>query len=820
MACTAGAVCGPAAAQDPAHIAAASRAAEAEALVPETPEEKFTLKRLSVDDLETFKPAQNGRSAIERAYSRRIIDDLAQFGYDLFNDAAKEPSQEPSIPAGAVQDDYILSAGDRIDMVIRGQENTRQSFTVDNQGLLVIDNFTPLAAAGQSLGTIRAALEQEAALMHNTQVFVSLAAVRQIHVLVVGHVIRPGSQTLTAFHTTLDALRAAGGIEKTGSLRQVKLVRRGRSVTVDLYDTLMGDSTNADTPLQDGDRIIVPPLGATIAAGGTLKRPGIYELDTDETLTLEQVLSLSGGVLTPGDTRFVKLAVTARGEETVQDIDTPGVPMFGDGSILMVMQAETARGSDVTLSGHTRRPGTHDLRKAQNLGDLIGEDGALGSDIYPLIGVIERRDAQQFATELIEFSPLQVVHGLFDRRLQEGDKVHLFSAGQIHALEKNPVTPEGGDTILHEASYKAEIEKGEAGETIADPVLASFLRERAAFVRGAVRRPGAYPVADGTMLDSVLAIAGGTTLEANTSKIEVTSRLQGEGHQQHGRSGTRRINVNFRTDDPGDILIGPGDTVRVNQKFHRIEDQSVTVIGEVNHPGRYDLMPGDTVLSLMERAGGLTEQAYAPGAIFSRASERRREESRYKAQARDLEMKLAASLQQTDDDKKPDLAQIQAVQTLISQLDDAEPVGRITVEADPAALTANPDQNMLLEAGDRVYIPKRPLNVRVSGEVLSPAALQFRQGKEAEDYIRESGGLTYFADGDRSFVMYPDGSARPLRVSSWQHESSMIPPGSTIVVPRDPKPYDFLEGAERISQILANLAVSGLYLEALSDDED
>ena len=243
------------------------------------------------------------------------------------------------------------------------------------------------------------------------------------------------------------------------------------------------------------------------------------------------------------------------------------------------------------------------------------------------------------------------------------------------------------------------------------------------------------------------------------------------------------------------------------------------IIGEVNHPGRYDLMPSDTLSKLVERAGGLTADSYPDGAIFSRATERTREESRYKAQAQDLSMKLAASLQQVDDDKKPDMGQVQTTESLIAQLRNAKAVGRITVEADPASLQANPEQDILLETGDKIFIPKRPLTVRVAGEVLSPASLQFRKGKDPGEYIREAGGTTYYADRDRAFVVYPDGSAQPLNVNMWNHQSTFIPPGSTIIVPRDPKPFNFLESAERISQMLANLAISGLYIEAIGDDD-
>ena len=368
------------------------------------------LKRLSLADLHAMTTPTGALSPLEGAYAARTVDDLPQFGYDLF-DGAKKPDTA-TLPAGTVQDDYILSAGDKIDIVVRGQENTRKSYTVDHQGLLVIDNFTPIAAAGQTLGTLRAALEQEATLMHNTQIFVSLSGVRQINVLVVGHVPTPGRQMMTAFNTVLDAQSAAGGVQKTGSLRRVKLVRGGESTFIDLYSVLMQDTANADMTLKEGDRIIVPPHGPSVAISGNVKRPGIYEIRRNEKLSLSEMLGLAGGVLTPGSNRYMKLELTAQGRETVQDVQAQNTRVFGDGAILSVAQAQAKRSSDVTLSGATRAPGAHDLGQAQSLTALITDERVLGPDIYPLIGVIERSDPSQMAKQYIEFSPRLVVRGI------------------------------------------------------------------------------------------------------------------------------------------------------------------------------------------------------------------------------------------------------------------------------------------------------------------------------------------------------------------------------------------------------------------------
>jgi protein involved in polysaccharide export with SLBB domain len=156
---------------------------------------------------------------------------------------------------------------------------------------------------------------------------------------------------------------------------------------------------------------------------------------------------------------------------------------------------------------------------------------------------------------------------------------------------------------------------------------------------------------------------------------------------------------------------------------------------------------------------------------------------------------------------------------LAQELKDVEAVGRITVEASPDSLLANPELDILLEPGDRIHLPKRPYNVRVRGEVLSPANLQFRSGKDPRDYIMEAGGYTHFADKNRTFVVYPDGSAQPLQVSSWNYKPAMIPPGATIIVPRDPKPFDFMQTAKDVSQILSNLAITGIVVDDIQDND-
>ncbi len=817
--------------QSDAHSAAQESDDERPQRIRKTPQKKAAaMKPLTPDDyallmaqqmpLPTSAIREDSPSPIEEMYSRRILDPIRQFGYDLFGTpgAAQTNAAEQSLPAGAVQDHFVLGIGDKLNVVFRGQRRDQGIYSITSDGLLVINDLPPVPAAGRTIEQVRQALEMNASEMYNTSVHVALESVRQVNVLVAGHVRKPGRKNLTVFHTVLDALMQSEGVQKTGSLRQIRLVRDGRSHVIDLYGLMVYGNAGMDLTLRDGDRIMVPPTGPTVAITGGVKRPGIFELrpalrgmhhrpeDSGEKLSLQEALDLAGGLLSPGNNRFIRLEMTNDGRERTDELDAPFAPALGDGSILVVERANEKRTETVELAGHTRQPGIHALAKAGSLSALLSDPRVLGPDIYPLIGVIERHNSRTLTTQMIDFPPNLVIAGAFDRRLEDGDTVILFSRADIIALQEDGKKTDGSE------------ESGSNDETfVMNESLRSFLKERSAFIRGAIRTPGAWPVSDGATLESLNAVAGGLTFEANTSGIEVTSNLHGTGHQQDGRSGTTRQTIDYRETDPATVAIAAGDAVRVNRKFKKTEGHSVLITGEVVNPGRYDLLPGDTLAKLIERAGSLSDHAYPHGAIFSREADRRAEEARFRAAARELERAVAAASEKKDN--PPDTDQIAMARDLANELRDVEAVGRITVQADPSVLKVSPEQDILLEPGDRVYIPRRPMTVRVHGEVLSPANLQFRSTKDPRDYIAEAGGMTYYADDDRTFVLYPDGSAQPLMVSAWNHKATFIPPGSTIVVPRDPKPFDFLTSARDFTQILSNLAITGIFLDDLGNDD-
>lgn len=728
-------------------------------------------------------------SSIEEFYRKATGNQtLAQFGYGYFG--SLENVNAPA--AGTVQDDYVLGAGDRVSLSFLGERKDKGVYTIDTTGRLAVDLLPPVAAAGKTLGDlrrdIRAMLDLQA---YHGDVFVSLESVRQLGVLVAGHVAKPGRQSVTPLQTALEAIENAGGVLKTGSLRHINLVRAGKSIPIDLYDVI-GSSQGASAlpPLRDGDRIIVPPLGPTLAVTGDVRQPAIYELPVDGVIPVNAAITLAGGFLSSGQNRVAVMTPQSDGRRTTQMVSATSAANIGDGTILSIGRTDDRMAGSFSISGETRQAGTYPLAQYPKLSKLLRRAETYGDDVYPLMAVISRRNAGNLARELVAFSPQDIYTGASDMTIADGDAVTLFSRADIHDVLNDKTT-----------------------ET--DPLIATFIREHAVSIQGAVRLPGMWPVAGPVAVTKILDVAGGPLRDADLTRAEINRNDVGLIDASLS-SVSRRDSVNLADAGAESVTVTAGDAVRIPDRFEAVTRQTVTLMGEVRTPGTYDLMRGDTLLTLIDRAGGLTDEAYPLGTVFSRAAERRREKEKFASAARDLERAIALAAQ--GEDGKVDMAQIALAKELADELKTIEPVGRITVEGDPAVLRREPAQDILMEAGDKIYVPKRPLSVRVTGEVLSPAALQFKADKKTDDYLSEAGGLTMHADKGRMFVLYPNGAAQPLSASQWtSFKPAMITPGSTIVVPRDPKPFDFIESAKDITQILSNLAITGIYAEDLVD---
>ncbi len=890
-----------------------------------------------------------GTSRLEQIMSQRAGVVLHQFGYDQFGVA-----QSVTIPqVGAVPDDYILGSGDQIVVSLQGQENAQYNVTVDRNGQVLLPKLPPIPAVGRTFGAFRQDL---LAAIHrayiSTQGYISLGQLRQISVLVAGQVNNPGTRIVTALSTPVDAILISGGIVKTGSLRNVKLIRNGQTTTIDLYDLLTASSTRKHVTLTDGDRIVVPPLGPTVAVTGWVRQPAIYELPPGGSgISARSLLSLAGGTEVRGRYNISVLRVNAAGQTELEPADERA--QLHDSDILYVQPAASQTTSNATLSGGTALAGRYPITTGTKLSDIIKAPGALGPSPYTLLGVISRRDPKTYLRTVMAFSPVAVLAGREDMALQSNDIVRVFSIEESQMLRaaidsyrqyqqnqqqlaRNPQastlsqvgqpydfssaqtsgastqqqaqatqsesvlggspqaaaalpaelqqhvaslaggTGQSGGVAPSEANTAATAVLGAAAQAqsaspgnteavtqaltnqnltpqlagaapetsrsqnfetetpspggvptnveavtfgqvasqlgIAPLVLANFLSDHTVTINGAVRGPGVYLVGPDVTLAETVQAAGGTLNWADNSGVELTTT---QVDRRTGQSKTQRVTLPLNQGMLASYTVHPRDEVNFRQVFANVDIGSVTVQGELRFPGTYQISRGERLSDLLIRAGGLTNVAYPYGTIYLRKSAAALEETGYQRGADEIESQLLVGLAQTGSQQLSPEA-FSALQGFVNQMRNTVALGRISVDADPSLLLAHPSDDMLLEAGDVIYIPQRPSTIAVLGQVLQPGSFAYQPGESVEDYIAKAGGYAQFADDSDTFVVLPDGTATQVHSSWLNFNRPDIPPGSAVVVPRDLTPLNLHQLILDATSITSQLAISAASLAVLS----
>ena len=802
-------------------------------------------------------PMAEGLSHTEAFYAPRLETPLRQFGYDTFRELP--PVAAP--PAlGLLPDDYVLGRDDEVMVAIRGR--TRQSLTlrINRDGTLLLPDLLPFPAAGRTLGEVRADISARVAQeLGGSDAYVSVGQVRQIGVFVAGEVGRPGMQALPALASALDALALAGGVKKTGSLRAIRIEGpHGRRV-IDLYSVIAGEPGNPDLMLREGERLVVPPLGATVAVGGEVTRPGIYELPAGAARApLATLLRMAGEPLRPAGNRFLLQGTDATGRRSFSEINTATQLRRGD-AVVVQPGADVASGQ-VRLAGHVTAPVLRAPR-AGGLRAMLHDPRLVKPDPYIRMGVVWRVDSRTRVRRFIGFDLGRVLRGEADLPLDESDEIILLSQADVLWLASPPVQralrgelvpgimaaqpAAPGGAMPAAASVEVECPALHAlavaarssparfaharGAGFPDlgtppcpqafldyPQLLPWLVDQSVLLSGEARMPGLYPILDDTGLDQVLAAAGGATDTADLSAVE----LSREPLEQAGAIPLSRMLLDLRSRNFAAIRLSPRDAIRLPRGFGDRDSGPVTLMGEFMRPGIYDIRRGERLSELIARAGGLSPQAYPYGAVFTRESVRQRQQEGFARTARELEQSLIqVAAGQAVAGSKPsgmDLGgAITAGRELAGALREARAAGRMVVEANPVILAARPELDVLLEPGDLIAIPKRPNEVTVVGAVLNPGSLQFTTGWKATEYVQASGGAQRFADGSRAFIVLPNGQSTPAGLGSWQAGGPPVPPGSLVVVPQDPSPYETWGFIRDLTQVVGQLSISAAALAVI-----
>jgi len=712
------------------------------------------------------------RSMLTSKRNRRINSGLSQYGYKLFSGAPSTFAPVTEVPVPA---EYVLGPGDEISVHLYGSENEEMTLIVDRKGEINFPLIGPLAIARMRFSEAKAFIvDQVQEKKVGVRVNVSMGKLRSIRVFLLGDVNNPGSYVVSGLSTISNALFVSGGVSKQGSLRHIILKRAGKKITeLDLYDFLLKGDSSRDLRLLPGDVVFVPPIGGVVAVAGEVTRPGIYELkNTKARNDITDILKLAGGSLASADLKHVQIdRLTAGGDRTLVDLNileagrSTGVK---DGDIVLVYSVPGLESDTVQLTGHIKRPGTFGFKKGMKLSDLIRSYDDLMPYAFLDYMIIQRTNPMTGELTILRPPLGKLLEKQFsdtDIALYPDDKLMVFSNVVMSQL----------DSVV---------------------------------VSGAVRHPGKFPLGKRLRISDLVLAAGGPMENAYMQKAELTRYTVVDGEKRSLHHTQVDLAKAMSGDKAADLLLQPHDVLMVRQITNWRAHEQVELKGEFRFPGIYTIQDGETIDQVIERAGGVTEEAFMAGAFFSREAIREVQQKRLQTYADNLEKEIAqteVAIQSINDPKLLANKQkgLSAAQGLLAKYRNLKPEGRLLIDLDANGKLAGGATLKLADA-DVLYIPKRPDQVMVIGEVYNQSAMLYRNNRDRDDFIALSGGVTSMADEDRIYIIRANGYIDSG--SGWNRDKHIYP-GDTIVVPQKLEAFNLLDSTLDWSKVLMQIGI-------------
>jgi polysaccharide export outer membrane protein len=729
---------------------------------------------------------------------------LKPFGYDLFQGT---PSTFAPVSDIQVPTDYVVGPGDAMKVQLYGNEPAIYTLTVGRDGRINFPKLGPIMVSGMSFDRARAVIEQRVTQqLIGSRVSVTMDDLRSIRVFVLGEAEKPGSYTVSGLSTMTNALFVSGGVKKIGSLRKIELKRNGRLVTVlDLYDLLLHGDTRADQQLMPGDVIFIPPIGDTVSVYGAVRRPAIYELKSEK--SVEQVLDIAGGLLPDADAKQAQLErIEPSRLREMRNIDltsTAGrTAELANGDKLRVPAIRPTLENSVALSGYVFRPGSFEYRAGLRLSDILPSFDELRPNADRHYIMIRREIPPEEKVEVIS-ADLERALGArgspADPELRPRDQIMVFN---LSASRERVVAPVVRDLELQGTPDKpAQIVS----------------------IDGKVNAPGRYPLEPGMHVSDLIRAGGSLEDSAYGGEAELTRYeiVNGDARQ------TDLIPINLaavrRGDPAADVQLKPYDVLLIKVTPQWEEPGTIILAGEVRFPGKYPIHRGETLSSVLRRAGGFTDLAFVDGAVYIREELKQRERDQLEVLANRLQSDLtslslsvvSSSTLSGNANGAAGGAQALAIgQQLMTQLRQLKPVGRLVVDLNHV-MRGKPGApgDVAVRDGDKLLIPKQAQEILILGEVQSPTSHVFEPGLTRNDYIAKSGGTTQRADQKRIYVVRANGD-----VVSGEHRggwfrrshSFEMRPGDTIIVPLDTERVRALPLWQAVTTIIYNMTL-GLY---------
>lgn len=784
---------------------------------PEQPEQEV-VKPLQESEAKK-REAEQKQAQRDEAFAEKN-NGLEPFGYDLFAGSPTTFAPVTEIPVPA---EYTMGPGDVLSVQLWGNQNQQLELPVSRDGTIDFPERGPVSVAGLTFQQARDHIIQLVSEQYiGVKAAVSLGELRSIRVFVLGEARTPGSYSVSSLSTITNALYVSGGIKKTGSLRNVQHKRNGKLLgTLDLYDLLLEGDTSADARLQAGDVIFIPAVGSRAGIDGEVYRPALYEIESGT--TLQELIKLAGGLTPqayPQVTRIERtnedfLRIIAEADLT-QSAGKQARVKSGDR--VSVASIADVTGQYVEIQGAATRTGKFAWIPGMRVSSIIRN---LDADLLRFAdtnyAAIVRTDpeTQRISVLNLELRAAVTSPGSSnDLILQEKDKLLLFTdSGKVStAIEVDSNSSVVSDEKRQELARMRERAEQNTREALFTPVLKRLKAQAGPYspqqtmrISGPVRYPGEYPLPTTRSVKDAIFVAGGLTDSASMYSAELARRYTDDA----GVEQTKIIEI-----DLANVMKGQSDNRLQSRDRLLIKsipafgaNRTITLEGEVRYPGEYTFRDGETLKEVLERAGGLTDNAFPRGAVFTREKLRQLEAQRLREAEERLQGDLLGVQLEGDSFGGQNAQRVDEVKGLLEDVQSSRPVGRMVIDL-PSVLADSDYQKILLQDGDELSVPGIPQSVSVFGEVQFPTSHLHSEGLSVDDYLERSGGPTRQADEDRVYVVKADGSVMLPEKSAWfGSRSQQLQPGDTIIVPIDVDRLNQLELWTNVSQIVYQMAL-------------
>ena len=662
------------------------------------------------------------------------------FGRDIFNN--KELSFEPNMNIATPQN-YRLGPGDAVIIDIYGASQKSEQCTVSPDGDVVIEGYGPVAVSGLTVAQANARLRSTLGSRYSSsRIKLTVGQTRTIMVNVMGEVKLPGTYTLSAFATVFHALYMAGGTNDIGTLRNIKVYRNNRLVTVvDIYDYILNGKLTGNVRLADNDVIVVGPYDCLVNISGKVKRPMFYEMKKNESVA--SLLKYSGSFTGDAYNKAVRVNRKTGKEYAVFNVGEFDFANFhiADGDSVMVDSIIPRYANTVEVKGAVFRPGMYNL----------------GEQVNSVRSLIEHAEG----TTEMAFTNHAVLH-----RMKEDRTLKVISVDLVGIM--NGTTP---DIPLQE------------NDVLFVPTKTENIEQRTITIRGEVQFPGVYKYADNETIEDFVLQAGGLTDKASTVNVSVSRRVTDPKalapDSVIAKLYTLSLKDGFVVDGEPGFTLMPFDEVYIRKSPAYMEQKNVSVEGEVMFAGTYTLSANNTRLSdLYRKSGGTNGLGYIRGArLMRRATEAEKQRMRTALQM-EMEQQQKNILQLAASSNGANLQQAAegAKNANLSKFNvpDEYPVG---IDLELAIKNPGGDADMVLREGDRLIVPQYNGTVKVNGAVMYANTVAFEKGKRASYYIDQAGGYAGDAVKSRAYIIYMNG-----KVAKLSH-GAKVQPGCEIVIP-------------------------------------